>query len=89
MRFAAVISNESGAGVAKLFRHRQGKMIERLNNVFPYWFCRDFQQYDGQDTRLPFDQHKVLAQIGPRPLYVARAMASPRIRWERFFPQER
>jgi hypothetical protein len=72
-RFAAVISSESGAGGAKLFRHGQGEMIERLNDVFPYWFCRNFRQYNGQDTRLPFDQHEVLALIAPRPLYVASA----------------
>jgi hypothetical protein len=73
-RFAAVISNESGAGGAKLFRHGQGETIERLNDVFPDWFCRNFRQFNGEDTRLPFDQHEVLALIAPRPLYVASAM---------------
>jgi len=72
-RFAAVISNESGAGGVKLFRHGQGESIERLNTVFPHWFSRNFRQYSGHDTQLPFDQHEVLALIAPRPLYVASA----------------
>lgn len=72
-RFAAVISNESGAGGAKLFRHGRGETVQMLNKVFPYWFCRNFRKYNGQDTNLPFDQHEMLALIAPRPLYIASA----------------
>lgn len=72
--FAAVISNESGAGGAKLFRHGRGQSIEQLNTDFPYWYCRNFRKYNGQDTRLPFDQHEMLALIAPRPLYIASAI---------------
>lgn len=73
-RFAAVISNESGAGGAKLFRHGHGETIQNLNTEFPYWYCRNFRKYNGQDTSLPFDQHEMLALIAPRPLYVASAI---------------
>jgi GH35 family endo-1,4-beta-xylanase/acetyl esterase/lipase len=76
-RFAMVISNESGAGGAKLFHHLGGEDIGRLCRVFPYWFCRNFRQYAGKDTALPFDQHMELALIAPRPLYVASAQGSP------------
>lgn len=72
-RFAAVISNESGAGGAKLFRHGRGETIQMLNTEFPYWYCRNFRKYNGEDTRLPFDQHEMLALIAPRPLYIASA----------------
>lgn len=73
-RFAAVISNESGAGGAKLFRHGRGETIQMLNTVFPYWYCRNFRQYNGRDTQLPFDQNEMLALIAPRPLYIASAI---------------
>ena len=72
-RFAAVISNESGAGGAKLFRHDVGEDIHRLITIFPHWFCRNFRAYDGVDRELPFDQHLILSAIAPRPLYIASA----------------
>lgn len=73
-RFAALISNESGAGGAKLFHHPGGETILHLNTAFPYWFCRNFRQYNGRDTSLPFDQNEVMALVAPRPLYIASAI---------------
>ena len=72
-RFAAVLSNESGAGGAKLFRRGVGEDIHRLITLFPHWYCRNFRGYDGMDHELPFDQHLILASIAPRPLYVGSA----------------
>lgn len=80
-RFAAVISQESGAGGAKLFRRDVGEDIHHLNTVFPHWFCRNFKNYDGMDRELPFDQHLILSAIAPRPLAIGSAagdtMADP------------
>ena len=73
-RFALVISNESGAGGAKLFRHGIGENILRLNTVFPHWYCQNFRKYNGLDTTLSFDQHMMLSLIAPRPLYIASAI---------------
>ncbi len=73
-RFVAVISNESGAGGAKLFHDVHGETVDLLNTRFPYWFCNNFKQYDGRDAQLPFDQNEVLALIAPRPLYIASAI---------------
>ncbi len=75
-RFAMVISNESGAGGAKLFHHLSGENTARICNVFPHWFDKNFCKYAGKDTLLPFDQHMLLALIAPRPLYVASAEGS-------------
>jgi hypothetical protein len=72
-RFAAVLSNESGAGGAKLFRRDVGEDIHRLITLFPHWYCRNFRDYNGMDSELPFDQHLILSAIAPRPLYIGSA----------------
>jgi hypothetical protein len=72
-RFAAILSHESGAGGAKLFRRDAGEDIHRLNTVFPHWFCSNFRAYNGKDRELPFDQHLILAAMAPRPLYIGSA----------------
>jgi hypothetical protein len=72
-RFAMVISNESGAGGAKLFHEFPGENIRRLCTHFPYWFCRNFRRYVGRDTVLAFDQHELVSLIAPRPVYIASA----------------
>jgi hypothetical protein len=73
-RFAVVLSQESGAGGAKLFRPDEGEDINRLMTHFPYWWAKNFRNYIGMDKQLPFDQHLILSAIAPRPLFVASAV---------------
>lgn len=70
-RFAAVIDNASGAGGSALFRRQYGERVEHLAGSFPHWFCDAFNNYRGNESALPVDQHELLALIAPRPLLVS------------------
>jgi hypothetical protein len=67
-RVALVVPHQSGTGGMALSRNNDQETTERINRVFPHWFCDAFTWFDNHESRLPVDQHLLVALVAPRPL---------------------
>lgn len=67
-RIAMVIAHQSGTGGAALSRSLVGESVQIINLSFPSWFNDVFPTFAGRETRLPVDQHQLVALVAPRRL---------------------
>ncbi len=65
-RVAAVVAHQSGRGGAPLTRSAVGETVELINAAFPHWFDDVFPSFAGKESRLPVDQHALVALVAPR-----------------------
>ena len=72
-RFFCAFSNDSGCSGAALSREKSGETIDDICNLFPYWFCKNYEKYRKNENSLPFDQHFLIAANYPHRVYVASA----------------
>jgi hypothetical protein len=74
-RFSLVCPTCSGLfGVRCTTVNVGGETIERITRVFPHWFapvCRE--RWSGMESKLPFDQHWLVAAVSPRLLAIGSA----------------
>ncbi|MBR6941438.1 MAG: hypothetical protein IKH65_11575 [Clostridia bacterium] len=74
-RFRFAISNCSGCCGAAYEREKHGnaETYKKIQEVFPYWFCKNFENIARGNEEAPFDQHMLLALTAPRYLLVGSA----------------
>lgn len=78
-RIALVVANQAGCGGSAPSRTDQprAERIDLLNGVRPHWFCDNFKAFGADPTRLPFDQHALVALCAPRPVLFTCAEGDP------------
>jgi pimeloyl-ACP methyl ester carboxylesterase len=70
-RFAMAVSSCAGTAGDAITRGKTGETIRDITGRFPYWFCRNYQQYSDHEDALPIDQHMLLGLIAPRLCYLS------------------
>lgn len=72
-RFFCAFSSGSGCSGAALARQNTGESIESITYVFPFWFSENYRKYAGNEQKMPFDQHFLIAANYPHHVYVSSA----------------
>jgi len=73
-RVALTIPLQAGCGGTAPSRGTVGESVERINTVFPHWFCGEFKKFNTQPDRLPFDQNSLIALCAPRAVLLGAAV---------------
>ena len=74
-RIAVAFPHQAGCGGTAPSRHSDPKAegVKRINTSFPNWFSGSFKGYNDDPSKLPFDQHSLLALCAPRPVLYSNA----------------
>lgn len=74
-RIAVVIPNQAGCGGSAPSRtdDPRAERLDKINTVRPHWFCDYFKCFGAEPSRLPFDQHCLVALCAPRPVLFTNA----------------
>ncbi|MFM8250448.1 MAG: acetylxylan esterase [Planctomycetota bacterium] len=72
-RFAIAMPHQAGCGGTAPSRGKVGESVKQINDRFPHWFCDAFTAFNDDPTKLPFDQHSLVALCAPRPVLFTNA----------------
>jgi len=74
-RIAVAFPHQAGCGGTAPSRQNNPKVesVKRITTTFPHWFCGNFAAFGDDTTKLPFDQHSLLALVAPRPVLYSNA----------------
>lgn len=66
--FSGVVASQAGCGGSAPSRSGDPKAesVARINASFPHWFCGSFKRYGADPSKLPFDQHGLVALCAPK-----------------------
>ena len=75
LRFAGVVSNDSGCCGASIERdhHANAENLERITRTFHRWFVAKFDQWVNRADEMPFDMNWLVSLTAPRPVLIASA----------------
>jgi hypothetical protein len=73
-RFSLAISNDSGCSGAAITRGKCGEHISDITEVKGEWFCKRYEKYAPDESKLPLDQHYLLSLIAPRRIIIGSAI---------------
>ena len=48
-----------------------------MNKRTPHWLCKNSNNFNHMEQKLPFDQHTLLSLIAPRPVLITSAATDP------------
>lgn len=74
-RVAVAFPSQAGCGGTAPSRTKNPKAetVQRINTSFPHWFADTFKAFNDDPSRLPFDQHCLVALCAPRPVLFTNA----------------
>ncbi|HRZ99757.1 MAG TPA: acetylxylan esterase [Candidatus Paceibacterota bacterium] len=72
-RIGLILSHQAGCGGTAPSRGKIGESVRQINDRFPHWFNDEFKKFNDQTSRLPFDQHGLIALCAPRPVLLSNA----------------
>ncbi len=74
-RIAVAFPHQAGCGGTAPSRTDDPKAesVKRINASFPHWFSSSFQDFGADPSKIPFDQHSLLALCAPRPVLYSNA----------------
>ena len=74
-RIAVAFPHQAGCGGTAPSRHSDAKAesVKRINTSFPHWFSGSFKAFNEDPSKIPFDQHSLLALCAPRPVLYSNA----------------
>ena len=71
----AVVASQAGCGGSAPSRceNPKAETVTRINKNFPHWFCDNFKKFGDDPSKLPFDQHGLVALCAPKPVLFTAA----------------